>query len=69
MVTQEKLQEHITKAKVASIDAEKKSGDNKYDLEARKARKKLRRLTRKNAKIDYAKKKSMEKGKKKKNDG
>ena len=65
MVTQEKLQEYITKARITAAEAGQKAGDNKYDLDARKAKKKLRRLTRKNAKIEYAKKKAAEKGNKK----
>ena len=69
MVTQEKLQEHITKAKGAAAEAVKKAGDNKYDPEARKAKKKFRRLTRKNAKMEYAKKKAAEKAGKKKGEG
>ena len=65
MVTQEKLKEFITKAKTVSDEAVKKAGDNKYDLEVRKAKKKFKRLTRKNFKIEYGKKKAAEKGKKK----
>ena len=68
MITQEKLQEHITKARVATAEAAKKAGDNKYDLETRKAKKKFKRLTRKNAKIAYSKKKAEEKAKKKGSD-
>ena len=66
MVTQEKLQEHITKAKSNLAGAVEKAGGNKYDPDTRRLRKKYKRLTRKNDKIGYAKKKAAGKGKKKK---
>ena len=69
MVTQEKLQEHITKAKNSLAEAIQKAGSKKFDPDLRKARKKFKRLVRKNAKIEYAKKKLAEKGKKKKESG
>ena len=69
MVTQEKLQEHILRAKSNLADAIKKASDNRYDLETRKLRKKYKRLTRKNEKIAFAKQKAAEKGKHKKEKG
>ena len=67
MVTQEKLQEHIAKTKQSLAEVIKKAGDNKYDPDVSKLRKKFKRLIRKNNKVEYAKKKEAEKGEKKKN--
>ena len=69
MVTQEKLQEHIAKAKSNLTEAVQKAADNKNDPDARRLRKKYKRLTRKNDKMEYAKKKAAEKGQKKKKEG
>ena len=65
MATQEKLQEHIAKAKTSLEEAIKKAGSNKYDPDARRLRKKFKRLIRKSDKIEYSKKKAIEKTKKK----
>lgn len=51
MATLEQLNEHINKARIGTKETAKKAGDNKYDLDARKARKKYKRLTRKSAKL------------------
>ena len=58
MVTQEKLLGHIAKAKSSLTEAVQKATDNKYDPDARRLRKKYKRLTRKNGKMEYAKKKA-----------
>jgi len=66
MATLEQLKTHISKAKEKTDAAEKKAGDNKYDSELRKTRKKFKRLSRKVSKIVYMEKKKEEKKKKKK---
>lgn len=66
MATKEQLKGHIEKAKSQKEEARKKAGDNKYDPELRRAKKKFKRLTRKTAKIEYMEKKLAEKSKKKK---
>ena len=69
MVTLEQLKVHISKAREKTAEAEKQAGDNKYHPELRQARKKLKRLTRKAAKILYMEKKKAEKQQKKKGGG
>jgi len=66
MVTLDQLKGHIDKAQTKAGEAVKKAGDSKYDLEARKARKKLKRLTRKAAKMVYFEKNTELKKKSKK---
>lgn len=66
MATKEQLKGHIEKAKTKKDEAVKKAGDNKYDTDLRASKKKVKRLTRKSAKIDYKEKMLAEKGKKKK---
>lgn len=65
MATLEKIQEHIKKTKDKLTDASKKSDDPKNSLDVRAIRKNFKRLSRKAGKIEYAKKKAEEKGKKK----
>lgn len=66
MVTQEQMAGHIKKAKDKLADAAKKAEDPKKDTNIRTLRKKVKRLVRKTAKMEYAKKKAAEKQKSKK---
>ncbi|TDJ60849.1 MAG: hypothetical protein E2O41_01570 [Nitrospina sp.] len=69
MPTLEKLKELIPTARKKVDEAAKKASDPKNDLEVRSKKKKLKRLTRKAAKIVYMAKKKEEKKKKKKGGG
>ena len=69
MPTLEKLKELIPTAKKKVADATQKASDPKNDLEVRNKKKKLKRLTRKAAKIVYKEKKKEENKKKKKGGG
>ncbi|MFQ5674188.1 MAG: hypothetical protein ACE5G9_13985 [Nitrospinales bacterium] len=66
MVTQEQMAGHIKKAKDKLAKATEKAEDPKKDTNIRALRKKVKRLVRKTAKMEYAKKKAAEKQKSKK---
>lgn len=66
MATLEQLKTHISTTSTKLVEAKKKAGDSKYNLEVRKIRKKVKRLSRKAGKIVYMEKKKEEKAKKKK---
>ncbi len=69
MATLEQLKGHIDKAKSKVDEAVKSAGDNKYDANVRKTKKKFKRLSRKAGKIVYMEKMKAEKSKKKKEGG
>ena len=69
MATLEQLKGHIEKARTQTDEAAKKAGDNKYDANLRKTKKKFKRLSRKAGKIVYMEKMKVEKSKKKKEGG
>jgi hypothetical protein len=64
-----KLKEHISKAKTELADEIKKAGDPKDNLDVRKRKKKVKRLTRKVASIAYDEKMATDKMKKKEKGG
>ena len=66
MVSQEQMAGHIKKAKDKLAEANKKVEDPKKDSNVRGLRKKVKRLIRKTAKMEYLKKKAEEKKKSKK---
>ena len=66
MVTQGQMSGHIKKAKDKLAEATKKAEDPKQGSTLRELKKKVKRLIRKTAKMDYAKKKAEEKKKSKK---
>ncbi|UCD10350.1 MAG: hypothetical protein JSU88_06485 [Nitrospinaceae bacterium] len=66
MVTLEKLQEHIAKSKSQLAEEIKKAGDATNNLDVRRKKKKVRRLTRKAGKMIYTAQKAEEKKKSKK---
>ncbi len=68
MATKEQLIEHISKAKTKLAEATGKAENPRHDLDVRQQKKKMKRLTRKVAKIDYRIKKAEEKKKGKKED-
>lgn len=61
MVTLDKLPSHIKTAKAKLDEAAKKAGDSKNDLTVRALKKKVKRLVRKSAKMQYVIKKAEEK--------
>lgn len=69
MPTLDQLKTHISSAKEKTAAALKSAGDNKYDSALRKAKKKMKRLSRKASKMVYAEKMLEEKKKKKKGGG
>lgn len=66
MATLAQLQDHIKKAKSNLAETEKKSENPKNDLDVRKKSKKVKRLSRKAAKIVFKEKMAAEKKKSKK---